>query len=95
LLVAAMPAKETSVIVAFMTATLAEPPSRTELAVREQHGVQVTLFWTREINVLALEVVDNRNDESFEFVLDPHEPPLDVFYHPYAYAAKRGIGLDD
>jgi hypothetical protein len=26
-------------------------------------------------------------------VLEPDERPLDVFYHPYAYAAARGLDL--
>jgi hypothetical protein len=90
-----MTGSEVSVIVAAMTALLiAAPPIREELAVREQNGLSVTLFWTRESNVLAVLVIDLKHDQSFEFVLEPHEPPLDVFYHPYAYAAKRGIGLD-
>jgi hypothetical protein len=81
-----------------MTATLAEvaPAAahpRVELAHRQQHGNSVTLFWTCGTTICAIEVVDFRNDVSFEFVLDPHEPPLDVFHHPYAYAAKRGLGL--
>jgi hypothetical protein len=67
---------------------------RTELAVREQNGMSVTLFWERGTNVLSVLVIDYRNGETFEFVLEPHEPPLDVFYHPYAYAATRGLGLD-
>jgi hypothetical protein len=66
---------------------------RTELALREQNGISVQLLWARGTNVLAVAVVDERNGESFEFVLEPHEKPLDVFYHPYAYAAARGLDL--
>jgi hypothetical protein len=39
----------------------------------------------------SVAVVDHRNGDSFEFVLEPDERPLDVFYHPYAYAAARGL----
>jgi hypothetical protein len=61
-----------------------------ELAVREQNGICVTLSWARGTDLLAVTVVDDKHDESFEFVLDPDERPLDVFYHPYAYATARG-----
>ena len=76
-----------------MTAAFAFSHPRTELAVRQQDGASVTLFWTRGTNVLAVEVVDHRNGDSFEYVLEPDERPLDVFYHPYAYAAARGLDL--
>jgi hypothetical protein len=66
---------------------------RTELAVREQDGTSVTLFWTRETNVVAVSVIDFRNGDAFELALEPGEPPLDAFYHPYAYAAARGLEL--
>jgi hypothetical protein len=66
-----------------------------ELAVREQDGTTVTLFWTRATNAVAVQVIDNRNGESFELVLGPGDPPLDVFHHPYAYAAARGLEFED
>jgi hypothetical protein len=99
-----MPASAVSVIVqlivtqaaqrrkgASMTAALELSYPRTELAVRHQDGTSVTLFWTRATNMLAVAVVDHRNGDSFELVLEPDERPLDVFYHPYAYASARGL----
>ncbi len=65
--------------------------SRAELAVREQSGVAVTLYWVRGTDVLLVSVVDRRNGEAFELVLQPDERALDVFHHPYAYAAARGL----
>jgi hypothetical protein len=65
--------------------------SRAELAVREQNGVAVTLYWVRGTDVLLVSVVDRRNGEAFELVLQPDERALDVFHHPYAYAAARGL----
>jgi hypothetical protein len=62
---------------ASMTAALAFSYPRTELAVREQDGASVSLFWTRATNVLVVEVIDHRNGHSFEFELEPDEPPLD------------------
>jgi hypothetical protein len=64
-----------------------------ELAVREQNGVAVSLYWIRGTNVAFVSVVDRRNGEAFELVLEPGECALDVFHHPYAYAAGRGLDV--
>jgi hypothetical protein len=65
--------------------------SRAELAVREQNGLAVTLFWLRGTDVLLVSVVDSWSGDSFELVLAPDDRALDVFHHPYAYAAARGL----
>jgi hypothetical protein len=36
-------------------------------------------------------VEDPANCDYFELVLADNEPPLEVFHHPYAYAAARGL----
>jgi hypothetical protein len=64
---------------------------RRELAHRSADGVEVTLYWTPRTNALAVSVHDRNADDSFELVLGPQDDPLDVFRHPYAYAAWRGI----
>jgi hypothetical protein len=64
---------------------------RAELAARESNGVSVRLFWSRSTNLLTVTVDDATNGESFELVLAEHERPLEVFYHPYAYAAARDL----
>jgi hypothetical protein len=74
-----------------MTAPLADCYPWTELAAREESGTSVTLLWARGTNVLAVSVVDHRNGDAFELVLETDDRPLDVFYHPYAYAAARGL----
>ncbi len=75
-----------------MTTATALTPPRTELAVRESDGVTVTLYWTPGTDIIAIEVVDSGSGTGFELVL-AGEPPLDVFYHPYAYAAARGLDV--
>jgi hypothetical protein len=65
----------------------------TELAEREHDGITVSLFWARSTNVLAVTVNDVSTGDYFELVLTDHEPPLDVFYHPFAYARRRGVEL--
>jgi hypothetical protein len=63
--------------------------SRRELAHRANQGIDVYLVWYPEDDSLAVTVVDE-GGESFELVVDPEEA-LEVFEHPYAYAAYRGL----
>jgi hypothetical protein len=61
-----------------------------ELASRESAGIQVSLFWSREGNALSVVVRDNRTGEEFSLAAEPGEA-MDVFRHPFAYAARRGV----
>jgi hypothetical protein len=61
-----------------------------ELASRESAGIHVTLYWSREGNTLSVVVRDNRTGEEFSMAAEPAEA-MDVFRHPFAYAAKRGV----
>ena len=62
----------------------------TELAHRTGDSVAVTLLWRRNDNQLTVAVADTRTGEEFE--LDAHpENALDVFHHPFAYAAFQGL----
>lgn len=67
---------------------------RTELAARDNHGISVKLLWTRATDALTVTVSDAANDGYFELVLDDGDRPLDVFHHPYAHAAARGLEFD-
>jgi hypothetical protein len=69
-----------------MTATTSQ--SRRELAHRASNGIDVHLLWNQADNTLAVTVSDDAG-ESFELRVGSHEA-LDVFNHPYAYAAFRG-----
>ena len=64
---------------------------RTELASRENNGITVRLLWSRASGLVTVAVADAANDEYFELVLDEHERALDVFHHPFAHAAARGL----
>jgi hypothetical protein len=64
---------------------------RTELASRESNGITVRLFWSRSTNLVTVTVADTANDDYFELVLDERERALDVFHHPFAHAAARGV----
>ena len=65
-----------------------------ELLVREGDGLEVTLVWRREPDALAVVVSDDRLGASFE-VAAPRDRALDVFHHPFAYAAAQGVGFAD
>ena len=64
---------------------------RTELMSRESSGITVTLLWSRATNLVTVAVADAASDDYFELVLDEDEPALDVFNHPFAHAAARGL----
>ena len=64
---------------------------RTELMSRETNGITVRLLWSRATNLVTVAVADAASDDYFELVLDEHEPALEVFNHPFAHAAARGL----
>jgi hypothetical protein len=64
---------------------------QTELASRQSSGITVRLLWSRSMNLVSVTVADPANDDFFELVLDEHDRAMDVFNHPYAHAAARGI----
>jgi hypothetical protein len=58
----------------------------TELHHRTADGIEVSLLWSRLTNALTVAVEDSRLGVSFELEA-PAEKALDVFEHPFAYAA--------
>jgi hypothetical protein len=64
---------------------------QTEPATRESNGITVRLLWSRSVNLVTVTVADAANDDFFELVLDEHDRAMDVFHHPYAHAAARGL----
>jgi hypothetical protein len=69
---------------------LATPPP-TELAFRESDGLEVSLLWFERVGFLSVAVHDAKTGEAFELVLTESDNALDVFNHPFAYAAFRGL----
>jgi hypothetical protein len=62
----------------------------TELAHRAADGVDVLLVWVKDDD-LRIIVDDARTGESFELSAGDGRRALDLFYHPFAYAAARGV----
>ena len=62
-----------------------------ELAFRSYDGMAVALLWHPANDLLSVVVCDSRTGETFELVLDRDDRAMDVFHHPFAYAAHRGL----
>jgi hypothetical protein len=60
-------------------------------ASRENAGIRVTLLWAADTNAVAVLVLNDGTDDKFELLIEPDVNPVDVYEHPYAYAAWRGI----
>ena len=63
-----------------------------ELAVRENDGLAVSLLWSRAGGHVKVAVVDSQLDEQFEFHV-PGADALAAFHHPFAYAAGLGASF--
>jgi hypothetical protein len=64
---------------------------RSELARRSSAGIDVTLLWSPTTKTAAVAVDDGPADNHFELVIAESDDALDVFFHPYAHAAWRGV----
>lgn len=64
--------------------------SRRELDYRASDGVEVRLTWSPATASLTVSVTDSKTGDAFELAAQ-HAEALDVFHHPYAHAAFRGI----
>ena len=65
-----------------------------ELAVRENDGLAVTLLWSKATGRVKVAVVDAYLDEQFEFHV-PGADALAAFHHPFAYAAGPCASFGD
>jgi hypothetical protein len=66
---------------------------RRQLAYRAMDGLEVVLLWHEPSNGIMVAVSDARTGDYFELDVPPDEA-LEVFHHPYAYAAARGVPYD-
>jgi hypothetical protein len=65
-----------------------------ELAHRGSDGLEIVLLWHQRTDRLTVAVSDQRTGAYFELRAAPDEA-LDVFQHPYAYAAARGVSYTE
>jgi hypothetical protein len=67
---------------------------RRELAHRSANGIDVSLLWDPEQDSLAVLAFDTRDGECLEVEVREGDDPMDVFEHPFAYAAHRAGTLE-
>jgi len=60
-----------------------------ELHSRISQDIQVCLLWHPEDGHVSVAVNDIKTGEAFELPVPEGESALEVFHHPYAYAAWR------
>lgn len=64
-----------------------------ELLSRESNGIQVSLLWRRADDRAKVSVRDDSTQSSFDLEIGA-DSPLDVFHHPFAYAAFRHVDVE-
>jgi hypothetical protein len=67
------------------------PQTMRELHNRVNDGLHVRLLWAEEDGRLAVAVTDIRTGDAFCIEVRDGENAMEVFHHPYAYAAWHGI----
>jgi len=60
-----------------------------ELDHRISDGIEVRLLWRAHDGAVLVAVSDARTGEAFSVEVGEGERALDVFHHPFAYAARR------
>ena len=65
-----------------------------ELDCRLTNGIEVRLLWCQSDGRVSVAVTDTRSRESFDLDVPDGERPLNVFYHPFAYAANQRVDHD-
>jgi hypothetical protein len=60
-----------------------------ELDSRISDGIYVRLLWHPDNGRVSITVDDAKTGEAFELVVRDGERALDVYHHPFAYAAQR------
>jgi hypothetical protein len=62
-----------------------------ELDHRNRDGIDVRLLWSRRDGRVLVTVADERSGERFTIEVPEGERALEVFHHPYAFAARPGV----
>jgi hypothetical protein len=60
-----------------------------ELAHRRTDGLDVRLLWQPGTDRVTVSLMDARTGDGFAVAVAPGERAMDVFHHPFAYAAVR------
>ena len=60
-----------------------------DLDFRAADGIEVTLLWEKTVGRVWVAVRNHDSGEDFEVEVRASDNALDIFRHPYAYAAAR------
>jgi len=63
-----------------------------ELDRRTSDGIEVRLLWCQNDGQVTVSVTDAKTGEAFELLVREGERALEVFHHPFAYAARPQPG---
>ena len=61
------------------------------LALRRSGTTEIAFFWSKRTHRAAVTVDDQATGEHFELEIEPDDDALDVYNHPYSYAASRHL----
>ncbi len=67
---------------------MTQPRITRELDRRTGYGIEVRLLWSQNDGRVTVAVTDTKTGEAFELPVREGERALEVFHHPYAYAAE-------
>jgi hypothetical protein len=65
--------------------------SMRELDRRHNDGIHVRLLWSETDNSVAVAVADTKTGDAFVVEVRNGDSALEVFHHPYAYAAWHRV----
>ena len=71
--------------------TIRIPTEMRELHSRLNDGIHVRLLWDGDDEQLVVSVTDIRTGGAFCLEVREGEKGMEVFHHPYAYAAWHGV----
>ena len=72
-----------------MTHPLSFDHTPKELVSRHSGTTEVALMWSRRRHRAAVAVFDEATGDYFELPIGEDDDPLELFDHPFAYAASR------
>ena len=74
-----------------MTHRLSFDHTPKELVSRHSGTTEVALLWSKRTHRAAVAVLDEATGDYFELPIGERDDPLELFNHPFAYAASRGL----
>lgn len=72
-----------------MTAQI--PTTTRELDSRVSDAIHVRMLWNEHDGRVTVAVADNKTGDAFVVEVGENDRAIDVFHHPYAYAAWRRV----